>query len=288
MWSEWVCGLFVKRPAIVPACRVIVLCLALPATLSGQTPRVLSTLDPAFYTVPLGMKPLCAVNASDGTASAICPVIQYDGLTTWAYGFDDNRFSLGIVTYDASGKIVNEVATPGARNVYKITSDPYARSVTFWGEGDTKVVVPWSLLGKPNVYTWVSAAVPPANAVVAPDPPYSAVCRGMGQYGWPWVGYWDGVQCIGNSAGVRMPIYSGIQFLVVTSGNPQWRSAAYKASPGHIGDLPVNGVNAGNEYRDQIVCSQSGYVGWVSQNRCALPAYVSAQQNATVLVGTVQ
>ena len=280
------------RLAILPACLGIALCLILPVPSFAQDATVVSTLNPAFYAVPAGMKVSCATSASDETMSRTCPVIRCGVNTTWAYNFNDDRGSLGIVSYDASGKIVSNVTRDGARYVYKITSDTAAKTVTLWGQGDAPIVLPWPAVCPLPVYKWVARATPPANAVTAPDAPNKAVCKGTGEFGRLWAGYWDGTQCIGSYSGNRMPAGTNLQFLVLVSGQAQWLSGSPKILPCDIGALPANDINAGNTYSGlpQILCSQVGYVGWANQNKCAIsaPFPLSCQQNATVLVGRVE
>jgi hypothetical protein len=238
------------------------------------------------------MKVTCAVSATDETISRTCPWINYTGITTRAYGFDDDRVSLGIVSYDRLGKIVNNVTVDGARSVYKITSDPEAKTVTFWGEDDARIGRSWLDVGPPTVYKWVTQATPPAKVVTAPDAPNKAVCRGLGQYNRPWAGYWNGTQCLGWATGPETVI-SDLQFLVLVSGSVQWQSGEPKRQPGNIGVLPGNAINAGNTYtgRPQILCSMGGYVGWVYFDTCGINSPtppLSMAQNATVLVGRVE
>lgn len=138
------------------------------------------------------------------------------------------------------------------------------------------------------IYQWVNASAPPANAITAPEPPHAAACRGNGQYGRLWAGYWDGTHCISVDSGNRMVVETNLQFLTVATGTAQWvQGGGRRPTPGSIGTLPANSVNAGSTYFGyaQVLCSQHGYVGWVNFNMCAISAPgLSGQQNATVLV----
>jgi hypothetical protein len=73
-------------------------------------------------------------------------VIQYGGVRTWAYNFIDNRVAFGIVTHGPNNKVLANNTHNGSRYVYKITVDPSAKTVSFWGQGDAKVTLPWSAL----------------------------------------------------------------------------------------------------------------------------------------------
>ncbi len=174
-------------------------------------------------------------------------------------------------------------------------------------------------------YEWVSAAGPPANAVTAPDSS-RAVCRGNSSntlYQPPMpmgllVGYWDGFHCITTSsagdASIVMPQspypYPGeppgnppnapanLQFLVVVSGSQNWVSGSPKVRPQDIGNLPANAVSGGTNlspgsqipyFGNMIVCSWSGFNGWVFRNECMIRDnngnYFPG--NSTVLTGTL-
>ena len=98
------------------------------------------------------------VSADRLTPAATCVVIKYQGITTWAYSFIDNRYSFGLVSYDAQGNIVRNVTHDGARYVWQMVSNPLDQTVTILGQagpvayakGDMaySVTVPWTELGK--------------------------------------------------------------------------------------------------------------------------------------------
>lgn len=284
------------RFALMPACLGLFLCLTWSTALPAQTPPTIAApANPAFFAIPAGMKAACVVSATDETISRSCPVIHYLGITTWAYGFEDNRASFGIVSYDSSRNVVRNVTLDGARNVYKITSDTEVKTVTFWGEGDARIVLPWSAVGKPTVYKWVSKATPPANSVTAPSLPNKAVCRGTGEFGDLLVGYWNGARCMGYT-GIQQPVLTGLQFLALVSGSVQWQSTDPR--PPCIGILPGDAIDAGNNSGGvpQILCSAGGYVGYVFPSRpevtcqnCIIGDHdPGPDPTATVLVGSVQ
>ncbi len=81
-----------------------------------------------------------------GQPSPNCPAVKFKGNTTWAYSFINNRVAFGIVTYDPNNKVLANNTQNGSRYVYKITVDPSAKTVSFWGQGDAKVTLPWSAL----------------------------------------------------------------------------------------------------------------------------------------------
>lgn len=153
------------------------------------------------------------------------------------------------------------------------------------------VLSPAAITAQTATYQWVSASAPPANAVLAPDSPHSAVCRGRNSYGL-WAGYATGIGCTSAYGGSPQIALTGVQYLTVVSGTAQWVSNSGKRLPGDIGNMPANTINAGINYTGYhlVLCSMGGYVGWVYSNECSIYARprLSMALNATVLVGTVQ
>jgi len=98
--------------------------------------------------VPAGMNVTCA-NKPEFTALALkCPVIRYQGMTTWVFSYVDNRWSMALVTYDANNKIVRNVEHKGARYIVNAVSSPKTQTVAISGQDNKIVTVPWSELGK--------------------------------------------------------------------------------------------------------------------------------------------
>lgn len=114
--------------------------------LPSAAPQVVQVPANAPPPVPAGMKVTCLTGPNVLQSSPTCPVVKYNGHTTWAFSFIDNRVAYGIVTYDANNQILANSTQNGARYVYKITVDNGAKTVSFWGQGDAKVTVPWSSL----------------------------------------------------------------------------------------------------------------------------------------------
>jgi len=98
--------------------------------------------------VPADMNVTCA-NAPNFTALAKnCPIIRYQGMTTWVFSYKDNRWSMALVTYDQNNKIVRNVEHKGARYIVNAVSSPKTQTVTISGQDNKVIVVPWSELGK--------------------------------------------------------------------------------------------------------------------------------------------
>lgn len=94
--------------------------------------------------VPEGLKVACMLGPDTLDPSPTCPVIQWNNHTYWPFSYIDNRYAMNIVAYDAAGKIVKQWDGEGARYVYKITIDPAAQTVTFWGQADKTIVMKWT------------------------------------------------------------------------------------------------------------------------------------------------
>ncbi len=97
--------------------------------------------------VPAGLKVTCMVNGTSLNPSPTCPVVTYQGITTWAYSFIDNRVAMAFVSYDAKNKMVRNVAMNGARYVWQIAVDPTAGTVTATGQSNQSVTAPIGQFG---------------------------------------------------------------------------------------------------------------------------------------------
>ena len=98
--------------------------------------------------VPADMNVTCANTPEFTALAAKCPVIRYQGMTTWVFSYKDNRWSMALVTYDANNKIVRNVEQKGARYIVNATSSPKTQTVTIQGQSNKTITVPWSELGK--------------------------------------------------------------------------------------------------------------------------------------------
>jgi hypothetical protein len=99
--------------------------------------------------VPAGLQVVCATNPFSVTMSKTCPVVKYQGITTWAYSFADNRPALALVSYDGRNQMVRNVTRWGARYVWVMTSGVDTQLVTMSGQSNQTITVPWSELGTP-------------------------------------------------------------------------------------------------------------------------------------------
>jgi hypothetical protein len=116
------------------------------SSLPTAAPQVAQVPANAPPPIPGGLKVTCLKGPNTLESSPTCPVVQYKGHTTWAFSFIDNRVAYGLVTYGPNNQVLANNTQNGARYVYKVTVDSSAQTVTFWGQGDDKVTVPWSAL----------------------------------------------------------------------------------------------------------------------------------------------
>ena len=96
--------------------------------------------------IPAGSKMACIQSADVVGNMDTCSVLRWKDYTYYAYSYIDNRMSFNIVAYDPQGNIVKQWEAPGARYLYKITVEPAAQTVTFWGQSNQKVAMSWNQL----------------------------------------------------------------------------------------------------------------------------------------------
>jgi hypothetical protein len=97
--------------------------------------------------VPAGLKVTCLKGPDVLAPSKTCPVVKYQGITTWAYSFIDNRVSMALVSYDAQNKVVANVTKDGARYVWNVISSRANKTVMFEGQAKQRVNATWAELG---------------------------------------------------------------------------------------------------------------------------------------------
>jgi hypothetical protein len=140
------------------------------------------------------MKVTCTQGPGTGAMAATCPVIQWGGYTYWAFSYSDNRVSMGIVAYDAAGKVVAQWEKSGSRYVYAITVDSTGRNVTFAGQSDAKITMKWSDLFPPvaPVVTprWEKVVAPVGGTLKQISVGNANAVWGLDTAGYPWK--WNG------------------------------------------------------------------------------------------------
>lgn len=99
--------------------------------------------------LPPGMKVTCLKEPNSGASSDTCPVVVYQGITTWAFSYLDNRVSMALVSYDEHNKMVRNVNHDGTRYVWNMISSLYNKNVLIEGQSNANFTVNWSDLGKP-------------------------------------------------------------------------------------------------------------------------------------------
>jgi hypothetical protein len=97
--------------------------------------------------VPAGQKVTCLKGPNVLQSSKTCPVVKYQGITTWAYSFVNNQTAMALVSYDAQNKVVRAVTKQGLRYVWNMISSPRTKTVEIFGQANQRVAVPWGELG---------------------------------------------------------------------------------------------------------------------------------------------
>jgi hypothetical protein len=97
-------------------------------------------------TPPNGMTLSCFNNGSGTSApSTTCPVVAYNGIAFWPFGYTDNRFSFVLVGYK-NGQVVSKPQEfQGTRYIWQAVVDSAHQTVIFSGRY-TAVSVPWASL----------------------------------------------------------------------------------------------------------------------------------------------
>lgn len=111
-------------------------------------PQIATVASNSGPTPPAGLKVACMTNGSSLQSGPTCPVVKYQGNTTWAYSYMDNRVSLAFVTYGPSGNVVRNVEMKGTRYVWQMASSAANSTVTATGQGNSTVSAPWSQFGQ--------------------------------------------------------------------------------------------------------------------------------------------
>lgn len=141
----------------VPARRIIVIAVGaaalLPACSSTSEPgegtpavAVIAVNDPPPYDENTYALYCIAGPESPSTIVETCPVIRWAGYEYWVLNYADNRSSMAIHAYDATGALTGVVEKTGARYVYAIEVDPVAETVTFRGQVDHTITMTWQEL----------------------------------------------------------------------------------------------------------------------------------------------
>lgn len=104
------------------------------------------TLGPsAVPEIPAGLKLVCPANGHQpDIKGGRCPLVRYDNHDSWALDYADKRDAAALVMFDPKRKFIRTLEVPGVHAVWKMTSDPYKRTVTITGKADHAATLPWS------------------------------------------------------------------------------------------------------------------------------------------------
>lgn len=120
--------------------------LVAPASFAAEAqPQIINVPADSHPPVPSWLKVTCLTDADSLVSSPNCPVIKYQGITTWAYSFKDNRLAFALVSYDDKNKIVSIITRNGARYVWNMSVD--SGQVTIYGQSSQTVTAALNELG---------------------------------------------------------------------------------------------------------------------------------------------
>ena len=137
---------------------------------AGAAPYPTVELVPANSNppVPAGLKVTCMEAPDTLSPSTTCPVVKYNGITTWAYSFIDNRVAFALVSYDANNRVVSKVTKNGARYVWMIVVSTDHQSIAVSGQSNQSVIAQMAELSQPID---MPAAPPPSDQPQQPPAP---------------------------------------------------------------------------------------------------------------------
>jgi hypothetical protein len=134
---------------LVVAAVGLLLVPAATAQVDTPVPKITYLPVNSSPSVPEGLKVTCMQGPNVLTTSQTCPVVQYQGITTWVYSFIDNRVSVALVSYDAQNKVVRNVTKDGARYVWTVDTITGDKTIKIWGQSNQSVSATWAELGSP-------------------------------------------------------------------------------------------------------------------------------------------
>jgi len=85
--------------------------------------------------IPAGLKLVCLMRPGP-PKPVTWPVLEWRGVSYWAYSFIDNRDAMAIVAYDARGDVLRRSDRRGARYLESILVKQGDREVLFLGQGN--------------------------------------------------------------------------------------------------------------------------------------------------------
>lgn len=139
------------KPCVLSAGLVVGAILAGPAMAGAPQPeQAIVAYVPADSgpTLPRGLKVACMASPNSLRPDKTCPVIHYQGMTTWAYSYEDNRLAMALVTYDATGRIVRKAEKEGARYVWNMVSSYRTHQITIAGQDSHTIELTWNDVGR--------------------------------------------------------------------------------------------------------------------------------------------
>jgi hypothetical protein len=116
-------------------------------------PQELVVSEPVVVYKSSGLAP---VQSGRKFTCSNCPVIQWGGLSYWAYSDTDNNFYVYLYAYDANNSLVKSWQLPGNRYVTDITVNNTAKTVTLVGQDNVLTTRTWEQLENFNAHASMS------------------------------------------------------------------------------------------------------------------------------------
>jgi hypothetical protein len=108
-------------------------------------PVVLNLAVANAPTPPAGRTVLCPEDQNSTTNGTTCPVVRWNGVTYWAFNFNEN--SISIIGYNSNQQEVKTIAEKeNIKNVWAIEVNANTETILYRGAGGTTISVPWSEL----------------------------------------------------------------------------------------------------------------------------------------------
>ncbi len=89
--------------------------------------------------IPADMKIDPSPGPNDLSLAPNCPVLSWGNYTYWVADYVDNRLAMCILAFDASNKVIKQIAKNGARYIWKMTLDPNSNTLTCYGQSNQTI-----------------------------------------------------------------------------------------------------------------------------------------------------
>ena len=108
--------------------------------------------------LPQGWKAICMEGPDTSHHSPTCEVLVHNNTSYWALSHNDNRFGIAIAAYNEKREFIGILEKSRTRNIWNIDVNEAGDEVTFYGEANSKVIIPFDQLDKlikENLFSYV-------------------------------------------------------------------------------------------------------------------------------------